>query len=90
MVSAPTTKFLGNSIDIYPIGQPLINLQALSFLHAVLIMTSVFSAHVIINHLTGAQDLAFKQNGLSLLQHTVHHVHAHTMLRQEAIGIAHH
>ena len=23
MVSAPTTKFLGNSIDIYPIGQSL-------------------------------------------------------------------
>jgi len=31
MVSAPTTKFLGNSIDIYPIGWPLAMSPAPSF-----------------------------------------------------------
>ena len=40
MVSAPTTKFLGNSIDIYPIGQPLALSPAPSLPPAILGITS--------------------------------------------------
>ena len=40
MVSAPTTKFLGNSIDIYPIGWPLAMSSAPPLPPAILAITS--------------------------------------------------
>ena len=40
MVSAPTTKFLGNSIDIYPIGRSLALSPAPSLPPAILGITS--------------------------------------------------